>query len=1046
MVLEIKKTEEPVAVGHKIKNIANNVLFFGLALSTVLFAVYSKNKKVKAWSGLERDSALLMSNFESREALLINDISSLARYIRNSDDVTEEEFIIYTKELLRSRKEIHSFINIEHDEKGYRVKYVSPAHGHESLRGLYVGDKGGRDKIYKSIIKSGMGSAAGIPLHNIGGDSDDIVSVIVPVFKADDDPSIIECTMMMSEFIKGLKETGMKKQLSVVAEMKYNANREDQENSGLSRGNGGYGVREKLKAPFEKWEIRITPLPGYFSADNMNVPFVKYISSILATLILTLILRYLSGARIRVSSQDSMIRKMVLDSMRDGYIYTDESKNILNMNKRAGEMTGYEPVRGQGLHITEILRRADGKKLRLNEKGDVSETELMEIYGGKKNRFKTAVTRLRTGSEGGARGFVYILTDMTHEMELNESLKESREISNNLTRSLPIAVMIYQDDKWVYANHATEIITGYTNDEIMEKEFWDFVHPDFVDVVKERGRKRQKGEKALSSYRLKIIRKNGDDVWVSLKGTSIVYQGRSAGLISVIDIDDIVKTSEALTREQRMSERYLNSSPVMMLVIDENGDVQMINDKACEMLEMDRDKVVGLNWVEHFILPEDRAAITRRLNESFLAEERFITTGENRICSASGRVYEISWYNSSLHDDNGEITGVLASGIDVTEKKELERQLRQTEKIESLGLLAGGVAHDFNNMLTGILGGAELLKMALKQEQHLNIVNMIYESAEKASSLTRQLLDFSRKGRVESQVLSIHDVVGNTVEILKRSIDKRIRLERNLDAENDVIKGDPAQVENMIINICINGCDAMPNGGVLNISTENTMGLPRKMGEERSDGSGYIRISIKDTGTGIEENNREKIFMPFFTTKEQGKGTGLGLSSVYGAVKSHGGFIDFQTAEDEGTVFHVYFPVIEEKIMRDESIAKIDEKMDKYVMVIDDEKIVRETVAKMLESLGCRVVTADSGEKGIEIYRREREIINTVILDLRMPGMNGEEVFRNLKEIDSSVHVIICSGYVMDQNVNSMLESGARAFIQKPFTRDKIMEALNKKK
>ena len=186
--------------------------------------------------------------------------------------------------------------------------------------------------------------------------------------------------------------------------------------------------------------------------------------------------------------------------------------------------------------------------------------------------------------------------------------------------------------------------------------------------------------------------------------------------------------------------------------------------------------------------------------------------------------------------------------------------------------------------------------------------------------------------------------------------------------------------------------------------------------------------------------------MPFFTTKEQGKGTGLGLSSVYGAVKSHGGFIDFQTAEDEGTVFHVYFPVIEEKIMRDESIAKIDEKMDKYVMVIDDEKIVRETVAKMLESLGCRVVTADSGEKGIEIYRREREIINTVILDLRMPGMNGEEVFRNLKEIDSSVHVIICSGYVMDQNVNSMLESGARAFIQKPFTRDKIMEALNKKK
>jgi CheY-like chemotaxis protein len=351
-------------------------------------------------------------------------------------------------------------------------------------------------------------------------------------------------------------------------------------------------------------------------------------------------------------------------------------------------------------------------------------------------------------------------------------------------------------------------------------------------------------------------------------------------------------------------------------------------------------------------------------------------------------------------------------------------------------------------MLGGILGYAELIKLQVTDEKLKKYINGIIAATNSAASLTEKLLTYSRQAENLLTTVSIHKSISTALDILERTIDKKILISKNLKAIPDIIIGDPAQLENLFLNLGLNARDAMEQGE-FSIKTESVIlsknecnALPFTLvaGE-------YIKITISDTGSGIPVNIQEKIFEPFFTTKEVGKGTGLGLAAVYGAVKEHKGAILLDSMIGTGTIFTIYLPVAQEqnKILDEPNNLKQQRGNREHktsILIVDDEMVIQDTLQNLLEAWNYSVVTACNGEEAIKIYRETPT--NLVILDIIMPKMGGEECFYKLKEIDPNVKVILSSGFTKNASINKLLENGVLDFIKKPFHYDSLQKILEK--
>jgi CheY-like chemotaxis protein len=348
-------------------------------------------------------------------------------------------------------------------------------------------------------------------------------------------------------------------------------------------------------------------------------------------------------------------------------------------------------------------------------------------------------------------------------------------------------------------------------------------------------------------------------------------------------------------------------------------------------------------------------------------------------------------------------------------------------------------------MLGAIMGSAELLLIHLKKDDLLkNYGETILSASEKAAELTHKLLAFSRKGKIKNEPVDVHKSIDNVITLLQRSIDRRIEIVFSKKAEQSIVMGDNTLIENAILNIGINSRDAMHEGGIIRIITDNIF-LDAKFCEIspfKLNPGNYIEIKILDNGSGIPKDIQKKIFEPFFTTKEQGKGTGLGLSAVYGTVKEHSGMIKLESEVGEGTAFTILLPVVEDECETGISDERYTYKGEGMVLIVDDEKLIRESAANLLENMCYNVLTAENGKEGIEIFTKNRESISLVILDMIMPKMGGKETFLKLREINPSLTVILSSGYARDKAVQELLDSGAAGFIQKPYRSSELAYIL----
>jgi len=395
-------------------------------------------------------------------------------------------------------------------------------------------------------------------------------------------------------------------------------------------------------------------------------------------------------------------------------------------------------------------------------------------------------------------------------------------------------------------------------------------------------------------------------------------------------------------------------------------------------------------------------------------------------------------------DDKGNLIGYDGYIIDITEKKKLEERLLRAQKMEAVGTLAGGIAHDFNNILAAVLGYAELMKDRINEDDPLwKAVDIIEKSAQKGAFLASRILNVTRKEALELKAVDINTIIRETVEILSRSIPKDISIELKLEEGLPRIKADPTQIQQVIMNLAINSRDAMPEGGMLRIETTK-VGRENGAANGISSDIGFVRLSVSDTGKGIDKNLQIKVFDPFFTTKKAGGGTGLGLYIVHSIVTSHGGYINLYSEPDKGTRFNIYFPAY--KGLAEEAEEPDHEKLtgSGLILVIDDEANIRELAKDMLGPLGYTIITAADGFEGINIFREQRDKIAVVLLDMIMPKMNGTEVFQNLQTIDPDVKVILCSGYTHEglAGIKDLLDSGAKGFVQKPFSKKTIAKVL----
>jgi nitrogen-specific signal transduction histidine kinase/CheY-like chemotaxis protein len=386
---------------------------------------------------------------------------------------------------------------------------------------------------------------------------------------------------------------------------------------------------------------------------------------------------------------------------------------------------------------------------------------------------------------------------------------------------------------------------------------------------------------------------------------------------------------------------------------------------------------------------------------------------------------------------------------DVTKRKEteeekrlMETQLQQAQKMESIGTLAGGIAHDFNNILMGIQGNSTLMLLKIESE-HPNYTKIknIEKFVQNGTELTNQLLGFARRGKYLVKTTDLNEVIEKSSSLFART-KKEIRVHTDLHDEIWAVEVDSGQIEQALLNLYVNAWQAMPEGGALYLKTQNVMLDSSYVKPFKVEPGKYVEISVSDTGVGIDRETRERIFEPFFTTKEMGRGTGLGLASVYGIIKSHGGYIDVDSEKERGTTFTIYLPASDRKAVREKVAPAAMLKGTGTILLIDDEKMILDVGCELLEELGYTVLSALSGREALDIFQKNSGKIDLIIMDMIMPGMGGGETFDRLRNINSNIKVLLSSGYSVNGQAAKILRRGCDGFIQKPFNLNQLAEKI----
>ena len=682
----------------------------------------------------------------------------------------------------------------------------------------------------------------------------------------------------------------------------------------------------------------------------------------------------------------------------------------------------------------------------LQEQGEVREFECLLRRRDGREILASISSRQVPGVDGRILYHEGVVEDITGRKRTLEALRRSEERFSKAFRSNPAVLTladISEHPRLIDVNEAFEAVTGYRRAEAIGrtvKELGLFVDPrrcdEAVELIKATGR--------LRNFEYQLYRKSGEISIGVMSAEAIEIDGKLCAIAATLDITGL-KQAE---REMRNLITAIEQSADTIVITGADGTIQYCNPAFEKTTRYSKEEAIGQN-VRVLNSEKQDAESYERLWASIT--EGNVWTGILITRRKDASSFEANAAISPIRDKAGRITGFVAVSRDITNQRQLEEQLRQAQKLESIGRLAGGVAHDFNNLLTVMNGYSEFLLTLLKPSDPLRLyAEEIRKAGERAAGLTRELLAFSRKQVIEPRVLDLNTTIRESVPMLKSLIGEDIALAAHLDAFLGQVMADPSQIHQVIMNLVVNARDAMPDGGSLDIGTANV-----ELGEavvaaihaDMKPGR-YVVMTVTDTGYGMDEATRCQIFEPFFTTKEKGKGTGLGLPTVYGIVRQSGGWIDVWSEPGAGTWFKVYLPRIDGAPVPERIQATVRaEGGGETVLVVEDQPAIRSFINAVLKEYGYRVLDASDGEEAVGVAKGHSGEIDLLLTDVVLPNMNGRVLAEKLRAMRPNVKVLFTSGYTDEAIAKRGVLAHGVAYIPKPFGSDelaaKVRDVLN---
>jgi len=747
--------------------------------------------------------------------------------------------------------------------------------------------------------------------------------------------------------------------------------------------------------------------------------------------------------------------KELLEEIPDFIYFHDLEGRFVDVNSAVNTLFGFEEETLIGHRVSEFIHssfrdRFSDYLTEIVSKGESVGTMIVFDSSGE-NHILEYHNKLinRGGKPIGVRG---VARDITEQKKMGRALKERETLYRTLFEHAEDAIFLMEGKLFIDCNPKALEMFRCRKEDIVGKPPYLFspeLQPD--------GRPSQ--EKAIEKIKAALegtpqrfewqhTRLDGTpfETIVSLYRIDVYKRGIIVAMVH--DVSPQKEAVKALGDSEQNYREVAENANVAICRFTPEGIYTYINRYGEELFGFSREELIGKKSAIGTIIPEtgpDSDKLVEMFHDIFVHPRRYYEN-EHKNITRDGREVYIAWRNQPIKDEDGNIREILSIGADVTRIRELERELLQAKKLEAVGTLAGGIAHDFNNILGGMTGYISLLKEQFEHRgPHYAMLEKIDEAGTKASDLVKQLLAFSRRGKYELRALDVNHRIQGLQDILLLSVPKKVEIKVALMEDLPAIKGDPSQIDQVLMNTCLNGIQAMPDGGVLNIETslKASKDIPRGL-IDRAPADFYVEISVSDTGVGMNKYTKDHIFEPFFTTKPIGEGTGLGLSTVYGIVRNHAGGIAVESKKDQGTTFRIYLPATD---------MHVEEQKDTHavpgiilgkgkILVVDDEKVFRDMLKDALEYLGYEVLLAENGREGVKVFKAHQDMLDLVILDMNMPVMDGRDMFKELKKIRPDVKALLATGFTLNGEVQELMDQGVMGFIQKPFRIEEISKAV----
>ena len=729
------------------------------------------------------------------------------------------------------------------------------------------------------------------------------------------------------------------------------------------------------------------------------------------------------------------LSETIIDSLPGIFCILNKEGDLFRWNSKFKEVTGYSSnelgvMQGNQLIYSDNKRKVQDWLKEIFGNGKQIDIEMSLITkNGNKIPYRFTGNQIIIESKPYA---IVTGINITAQKTAEDMLKESEERYRSFfENSTDFRYTLDLNGNFISVNKAAERLTGYTRAELTKMNFKDYTSKDDHEKIFSAFQRVFMTGEFLQDFPIEVTVKDNVKKYFETSvarlqsGDEIIgFQGSSR------DITERKHAEDALRESEERFKTLFQSAPDAYYLMDMEGYVMDANEAALNLLGYSKDEIIGKHFLEINVFPSWQLEKVREFL-GFSREVRFFGPEYITAIRKDGRQVEVEAMSHIIKFRGQKY--LLGIARDISERKRLEAQLFQAQKMESIGTLAGGIAHNFNNLLMGIQGNATIMLLNT-DSNHAYFKNLknIEALIKNGAKLTNQLLEYAREGRFEIMPLDLNCLVKDTTDTFGAA-KKDIKIHFTLSNELYPIKADQGQIEQTLMSLFVNAADAMPKGGDLFIETTNVTHQDMQNKPYHPKPGDYIKLSIRDTGVGMDEKTMERMFEPFFTTKGLAKGTGLGLASAYGVIKGHGGYIDVDSKKGHGTTFNIYLPVTKQKTFEQGKISDGILKGAETILFVDDEKMVLDTSKQMLEKLGYQVFVAISGKEALEIIEKNPGKINMAVLDMIMPNMGGGETYDKMKEMDPTIKVLLSSGYSVDGQATDILNRGCDGFIQKPF-------------